>query len=88
MDIKAHPPSLESLYREAVSTAAAAKAQYLALLKEGATPSAVIQRARQYWIQWDERTRALGARMSESDRPARCVGRRANAPPGSLERCP
>jgi hypothetical protein len=65
MDIEARLRALESRYRQAANAAVAAKAHYLAILDEGGANAAAIRRARQHWLNWDERKRAVAARMGE-----------------------
>ena len=85
MDIEARLRALESRYRQALSTAVGAKANYLALLDEpGSTPGA-LHRAKLQWQRLEARKRAVAARMGEiedleQDRTARTLNPSARNP--------
>jgi hypothetical protein len=65
MDIEARLRSLEARYRQALSRAVGAKANYLALLDEPGSTPAAIQKAKLEWGRLEERRRAVAARMAE-----------------------
>jgi len=65
MDIEVRLRKLESRYRAALSAAAAAKANYLALAGEPSATPFAIERAKSHWQQLDARKRAIAAQMGD-----------------------
>jgi hypothetical protein len=62
MDVEDNLKKLQSLFSCASSASAAAKARYLAMTQQGATPGAVA-RARFAWRQFEARKAAIITRM-------------------------
>lgn len=65
MDIETRLRKLEIRYRAAMSAAAAAKANYLALAGEPSAAPAAVERAREQWHRLDSRKQGIAARMGE-----------------------
>ena len=66
MDIKARIHLLELRYRQAISSAVVAKANYLALLDAPGSAAASVRRARLHWQTLDTRKREIAARLGET----------------------
>ena len=65
MDIESRLRRLESRYRSALGSTAAAKAHYMALLEEPSATGDAKRQARERWLSREATKRALAARMGE-----------------------